>query len=217
MDAKSAKQTISSLVIGNGFVPNSGKRLFVKDFGFYAIVVEIITMRDSVGLYLNVGVKFFWQVRDHITYDYSDGDSRIDVRNHPLGALMFDDLDADFKLITLIKDAMEKIRKYHELQDFDTLYDRIKNRNDSLIYLNRNYQKRDEDLAIVKMYKGEISDAKEILANAAVHNPTAQRLLEKTDSLESFESELIDVINECRSMMTKKFKNSLKPIDKIWS
>lgn len=216
MDNQEVKKYFSCHLKANGFVPNSGNRLFVKDLGFYLIVVEIVPFQQGAGILLDVGVKFLWCDNDFITYDYSNNNIRINVCDHPLGALVFDDPNVELKLKTLMDDAMVKINEYHELKDFNCFFDRIKNRDDAVKYLNKDFEKRDVDLAIAKMFAGETADAKEILLLASVHNPSAARLLKKCDDLDLFQNELIDIINNCKNMMTKKFKKSLKPIQSIW-
>lgn len=217
MDSNSSKEYISAFLKERGFLSTSSKRIFVQDCGFYLIAFEIQPMWGSLGLLINLGVKFLWSNFYVITYDYSFGDNRINVPDHPMGALMFDDPNADVKLDGLLEDAWVKITEYLKLQNFDIFLDRIENRNDFVRRANKDHEKRDTDLAIGKMFAGDKSGALEIFRNDAEYNEVSQRLLDNSGDMETFQKELLDIINNCRGMMASKLKIKLAPIESVWN
>ena len=184
------------------------------DCGFYLIVFESQPMWGSnIVTFINLGVKFLWSNYYGITYDYSFEGDRIYVPDHPVGALMFDEPDADVKLDRLLEDALVKITEYLKLQNFDIFLDRIENRDDFVKRANKDYEKRDTDLAIGKMFAGDKSGALEIFRNGAQYNEVSQRLLDNSGDMETFQKELLHIINNCRSELSSKLKIKLNPID----
>ena len=217
MDEKSSKQFISSFFKERGLRATARKRVFVQDCEFYLIVAEIQPAVGKEGILLNVGVKFLWSNYYEISYDYSSGDCRINVPNDPLGALFWDNPNAELILDRLLNDGMDQIIEYRKLQDFDTFLYKIKNRNDFVQRANANFEKIDESLAIGKMFNGEFQEALTILQAASPKNEVALKLLENCNDIELFKCTLINIINNCRSAMAKKLKISLEPIDSIWN
>ena len=216
MDPQSSKKLIASFLKDRGFFGTASKNIFIKDCGFYLILVESRPVWNGLGMNLDVGVKFMWSDYYGITYDYSNGDSRVNVPDHPLGAVIFEEPSAEQKLYSLLNDGVQRAVEYQNLEDFDTFRYKIETRNDFVRRANAGHEKKDIDLAIAKMFSGDSSKAAEILKNASVISEVARRLFDKCHDIEAFRAELMDIINNCRSIMSKKFKRKLAPINSIW-
>lgn len=211
MDLQISKKIIYESLKGEGFVPISNKRLLVEDRGFYLIVVESVPLR-KVGFLLDIGVKFLWSTYYDISYDYSAEGTRINVQSNPLGAILFESNTIDTDIRQLLTDAHKKIVEYRELSSFDVLKTKIEAQNDFEKSIHSDYEEIDVSLAVVKMFSGEHAAAKKILLAAAKYNEVAVSLLEHFDNIESFRSELISIINNCRKMMSCTRKLPLAPI-----
>lgn len=217
MDLQISKKIIYESLKGEGFIPISNKRLLVEDRGFYLIVVESVPLR-KVGFLLDIGVKFLWSTYYGISYDYSAGnDTRINVQSNPLGAILFESNTIDTDIRQLLTDARKKIVEYRELSSFDVLKTKIEAQNDFEKSIHSDYEEIDVSLAVVKMFSGEHAAAKKILLAAAKYNEVAVSLLEHFDNIESFRSELISIINNCRKMMSCTRKLPLPPVSLLWS
>ena len=216
MDSQSSKKLIATFMKERGFLGTASKNIFIKDCGFYLIVVESRPVWNGLGMNLDVGVTFMWSNYYGITYDYSNGDTRVNVPNHPLGAIIFEEPGAEQKLYSLLSDGMQRAAEYQNLMDFDTFRYKIETRRDFVCIANPGHEKKDLDLAIAKMFSGDALKSMEILQNASVNSEVARRLLDKSHDIEAFRAELMDIINNCRSMMSKKFKRKLAPINSIW-
>ena len=222
MDKKSSKEIISSFFKDKGFVSTSSKRLFFQDCGFYLIIVEIIPVGGNLGLLLNVGVMHLWSTYYGIVYNHptDGGCQRIHVLDHPLGALMFDNPNADSILNQLMVRAMKEINKYRELRNFSVFKKEMEIAKDYLATFNPGDEKKDLSIAISHMFSGEASKAAEILHTAYTDCQTREvehRLLEKCGDIESFQETLLDIVNNCRKMLSKKYKVKLEPITYLWN
>ena len=214
IDFKSTKRLFNDWLKEKGFISIYNKRIFLQDYGYYMIVVELVPLRDE-GFMVDIGVKLLWSTYYDISYDYSNGYTRVcGFINH--GMVRYDSANLESEINLLKADAIGKIESYKNLENFNTFKYSIENRDDSTQRLNPGFEKRDVSRAIAKMFSGDPAGAMSILFEGSINNPVARRLRENYDSIKQFHDELITIINECRQGMSKKFKISLAPISRIW-
>lgn len=216
MDIKNVRQSVGEALAPLGFQSASRKGLLIKDCGFYLILAQTAPIRKE-GFLFDIGVMFLWTAHSDFVYDYACGDTRINAKDDPLGAVWFDDPPAvrDAKIGQILDEARGKIDIYRQLSDMSVLKYRLENRNDFMKLANPGLGNRDISLGIAKMYTGEKARAAEILAQAAKQNPAAAELYQFCDNDVVFYDTLIHLINRCRSMLAKKYRISLDPIEEI--
>ena len=113
---------------------------------------------------------------------------------------------------------MVKIREYQELKNFSGFKNAIKTRYDYCASFAPQYVgSEDVSSAIVKMLSGETEEAVEILRLESEHREVARRLFANCNDIEQFQSELINIINNCRSELSSKLKIKLNPIESVWN
>ena len=218
MDLQSSKKSISSFFKERGFVQTSSKRILVQDHGFFLIVIEYQPVGGNMGFILRVAIKFLWSTFYAISYDYPRSNNSILVPGSPICAILFDNPDADLLFNRLLDDAMVKIREYQELKNFSGFKNAIKTRYDYCASFAPQYVgSEDVSSAIVKMLSGETEEAVEILRLESEHREVARRLFANCNDIEQFQSELINIINNCRSELSSKLKIKLNPIESVWN
>ena len=117
---------ITEIVFVHGFTKTINKRVFLKDCGFFGIITEIQPFRNY-GVFINIGVKFFWSDYYNVNYDYSSDSIRISEKTSisPLGALMFDSptFNKEFEQTTVLLE--QKIDEYSRLVFVDEFCQKI--------------------------------------------------------------------------------------------
>ncbi len=217
MNYQDAKKIVRAYLIkqNTDILPIKRNSVFLMDCGFYVIIVGMVPWYGA-GFLLDVAVKLLWTKYDGLIYTYSNGDARLNVPDHPLGAIDLESPQVEQKIDQLMQDAQVAISEYRELRDFDTFKYKIENRKDFIQIANPGFEKRDISLTIAKMFSGDQAKALEILHTASEGNEDARVLLENSENLVSFQTGLLALINYCRGEMAKKYKIKLPPITTLW-
>ena len=220
-----------------GFISNSGQRLWFEDNGFYLTVAEIQPIIGR-GFILNMGVSFLWNDSFSGGYDYSFGDIGVYVPNALFGAVSFDSPAFENDLCFVLEECNKRIRFYRELKQLDTLDERLNNRNDNAVLVNKDFKKWDKSHAITRMLLGDTETATQILTNdISRYNEyisanfigqddiikekcddfISKRLLDCIDNRDDFKKLLIDIINNCRRDFSIKKRLKLNDIDSLFN
>lgn len=202
-----------------GFVARKpSKNLFIQDRGFYLIIAELQPLYDY-GFFLNLAVKFLWTDKDILSFDYSEGDSRIygTPIPHPTGATFFISPTLYAEIEYMKKQARKLIKKYQKLSKLKILSKKLSSRKDSVVVLNRGYEKRDTDLAIAKALLGKSSEAGELFSNslADYHDPLIKELSDLRFDKDAFTAKIIEITNGLRKTLSKKLRIPLEDISSL--
>ena len=182
------------------------------------IMVELQPFAGNKGILLNIGVYFLWHNSSNVYWDYSRDDIRVNVRDNVFGALVFCDPNFDLNLHQMFDDADELIDYYKGLKNFNVFKHSIENRKDFIQMANRDFEKRDVCLAMVKMFEGDEEGALKILETArSFSDMTASTMLENFTDAESFKLFLVEKVNNSRKEISKIHKIKLEPIESIAS
>lgn len=115
---KIIKETANEILSPHGILQKGQSRIWVDDNGWYLTVIEFQPSSRARGSYLNVSLFFLWNQRDHITFDFAVGSSRV---SDPKGRQIFIEYeeDAQFKAgaAFLANLALEKALYYRKFRD----------------------------------------------------------------------------------------------------
>ena len=205
--------------VGNGLKATSSKNMFIEDHGIFMIMAELQPLHN-IGFFMNIGVKFMWKTYEILSYDYTYKDLRVygkeDLSQTIGGAVMFDSSTVDEEISYMQCSALERINEYRKHSDINVLEDRLANRSDTAVLCNEGYADRDIDLANVRMIMGKVEEAKSLYINAANHKYPyrfAQELISENFDKIFFDERMLQIINENRAGLSRKFKIKLESID----
>lgn len=209
---------ITGIVFFHGFTKTINKRVFLKDCGFFGIITEIQPFRNY-GVFISIGVKFFWSDYYNVNYDYSRDNIRISEKTSisPLGALMFDSPTFNIELEQTTVLLEQKIDEYSRLVFVEEFCQMIYERRDFVAVANPDFKNKDVSLAIVNMILGRSEMAFAILKNGSIDNHIASQLLDHTNDIADFIRVLTILINNCRLNLAKNLGVVLEPINALWS
>ncbi len=192
------KKRLAPWLRQRGFISGNNRRILFEDNGFYLTVVEIQPCK-GMGFIINVGVNFLWKEFYGVSYDYAMKDIEITVPNAPFGAVLFDSENFEAELAYVLSEAENRIDFYRELKDISILDKRLESRCDAIVFMNKDFLKKDSSRGITRALLGDIQTASELLLNDSAENRVAKTLYKLLDDTNEFKKALRQIITDCRS------------------
>ena len=181
----------------HGLISGCNKRIWFEDNGFYLTVIEIQPCK-GMGFIINVGVNFLWKEFFGVSYDFAMKDIEVAVPNAPFGAVLFDSEKFEAELEHVLSETEKRIALYRELKDSSVLDKRLEGRCDAIVFMNKDFLKKDTSRGITRALLGDIKTASEILLNDSSENRVAKLLYGLLDSDDDFKNALRQIIANCR-------------------
>ena len=207
------RKVLKPWLADNGMKPTCRKNIFYEDRGIFFIVLELQPLYNE-GFLVNMVISFMWS-SDQMSYDYEYKSFRVNSL-HPLGATFFDSPTFDKDMAYIQSKIIERINEYREHSDLAVLEDRLANREDFRARSVAGYKDRDIDLANVRMMMGKVEEAKRLYINATnykIPHPFAQEMVDANFDKMFFDERMLQIINENRAGLSRKFKIKLESID----
>ena len=192
------KKRLAPWFMSHGLVSGCNKRIWFEDNGFYLTVVEIQPCK-GMGFIINVGVNFLWKEFFGVSYDFAIKDIEVTVPNALFGAVMFDSENFEAELEYVLSETEKRIALYRELKDISVLDKRLESRCDAIVFMNKDFLKKDTSRGITRALLGDIKTASEILLNDSAENRVAKLLYGLLGSDDDFKKALRQIISNCRT------------------
>lgn len=218
MNFNSIKKIFASALKFKGFIPLSGSKLFICDRNFYLIFAELQDCH-SIGFFFSIGIKFLWSDCTTLSYDYTEGsDSRVYIPknyNSPFGAMLYDSETLDDDIDLILKETDRRIAIYNELSDILILENKLKTRHDFVAIASPDIKSRDVNHAITLALLNHSDEALVIFENMAGVNKIAHELINVYNDEFELRKRLIELINQSRNVLAKRYKISLENINTL--
>lgn len=159
----------------------------------------------SIGFFFSIGIKFLWSDCTILSYDYTEGsDSRVYIPknyNSPFGATLYDSETLDDDIDLILKETDRRIAIYNVLSDILILENKLKTRHDFV--------------AITLALLNHSDEALVIFENMAGVNKIAHELINVYNDEFELRKRLIELINQSRNVLAKRYKVSLENINTL--
>ena len=196
-----------------GLMPNSTKRLWAEDNGFYLTYVDIAPWHDF-GVCFDVAVQFLWRELNINYFEYSEPDPRIIIsETQDLGGcISFDEFGWQEQLDKSLEAVCQKVVIYRALRDIRCVCESLKVRHD-LLSTHYDYQKRDTTRATALALTGNIDEAKEIFNYSVLISTPEYRDDFSEECLKHIENgDFTESINLAINRQRQQFSKKWKPL-----
>lgn len=135
--------------------------------------------------------------------------------NSPFGATLYDSETLDDDIDLILKETDRRIAIYNELSDIFILENKLKTRHDFVAITSPDIKSRDVNHAITLSLLNHGDEALIIFENMASVNKTAHELINVYNDEFELRKRLIELINQSRNVLAKRYKVSLENINTL--